>query len=431
MNSLLRPLAAVLAAVLAFCVPLEASAQAVSAAARASASGSASAAAVTARPFAASALNALPLLPAAAVPSLTGVAAPAPALGPAANDGAAVARFDAAAAARPAFAPVAGRPVASLPEAAAIGGLTRGAEALQRAGNDGASAQAALDLVFEGGAVRRASALEVPASAAASPAPEKGRLSPARGPRWVKNLRPDAPAPRTDYKRTLAVGTLTGVLTSVLTHAAIVAAGALGWQFDSNYSIPDIAPAALFFAAVVLAPITEEAVFRGGLQGWLTRLFANSGRFLATWLPTLATAAIFVSVHETSDPVLMAVRMAGAVVFSRVYAKEGILASITMHAVYNFMAFLPLLFTAMTLPAWAALPATLAALAAAWKSSRYLKSQKAEKDSGALVPKPLSSALALRLALASLAGFLFIMPNPMWLLGAIAFFIAWQNKKKA
>ena len=61
-------------------------------------------------------------------------------------------------------------------------------------------------------------------------------------------------------------------------------------------------------AASVMAPISEEVIFRGGLMGGIrnaTRRIPVVGQF---WIPAVVSSAVFVAMHDLSDPVLFSTR---------------------------------------------------------------------------------------------------------------------------
>ncbi|TPW16862.1 MAG: hypothetical protein FD126_3786, partial [Elusimicrobia bacterium] len=106
---------------------------------------------------------------------------------------------------------------------------------------------------------------------------------------------------------------MVGVMGLILELGLIAVAAALGHSPDGNYKGPSLGENAtvvqaltVVFGAGVLAPVTEEVIFRGtiegGMRAGLSR-FVNSeaARF---WIPAVISSLIFVSAHETADPVL-------------------------------------------------------------------------------------------------------------------------------
>ncbi|MDE2491278.1 MAG: CPBP family intramembrane metalloprotease, partial [Elusimicrobia bacterium] len=328
---------------------------------------------------------------------------------------------------------------ASVRASPAARGLDEASERLSAARGEDASA-ASLDALYEGAASRAPLGEAVPAAAeAASPAPALApSAAPASGPRWVfRSQAPASPAaPRTSLKRTLSVGYLTGFLGLLLTQAAAIGAGLLGWVPHSNYHVPfqmaHLTPLGALLILVggsVMAPIAEEVLFRGGLQGGLSKLTSklHAGKF---WIPALITSAVFVVVHETSDPVLMAVRFGFAFALSRTFHKEGILASMTAHGTFNGLTFLPLILAAFHAPLIVSIASLPLAAYGAWRAWRTLRSQGPEIASGALAPKPFSAKLALLFIPVLLGGFFFVMPNFIWIYGAAALAL-WLGAKGA
>ena len=170
----------------------------------------------------------------------------------------------------------------------------------------------ALDGLFEG-STARPEALAVSGRSAASNSP---RLAPseARGPRWVKTLRgPNDAPPATSVKRTRSVGFLAAVIPLAITMVAVVVAQLFGYQLHPSYVGPAAASSsilsalAMWVGASIMAPVSEEAIFRGGIQGRLAKISAKLrlGSFVA---PAVITSLIFVALHETADPLLFATR---------------------------------------------------------------------------------------------------------------------------
>ncbi len=315
----------------------------------------------------------------------------------------------------------------------ALAVLQTGTNALAAASKTGAEAapQVALDGLFEG-SISRPETLAVVGRSAAADSP---RLDPAasrdaaQGPRWVKTFRGPNAAPATSVKRTLSVGFLAAVIPITITMVAVVVAQLLGYELHPNYRGPDagatptiLAALALWIGAAVMAPLSEEAIFRGGLQGRLAKLSAklHLGSFV---VPAAITSLIFAAIHETSDPVLFATRVVQAIILSYVYKKEGILASMAAHGFFNGLLALTVVFAALGLP-WLALAAVPAAIYFAVKSAKTIRAQKPDIASGALTPKPLSAALAFLFAGLLMLGYLFIMPNIIWPIGALVLLAA-------
>lgn len=371
-------------------------------------------------------------LQAGLVPSLSPAAALTPVLNaPAAAVNAAAPSLAAPAALKAAVAPVAATPEkAAVAPAAALGVLRAGGNALTAAARTGAAEapRAALDGLFEGSAARP-DALAVSARSAASDAPRLDpSRGPAQGPRWVKTLRAPGEAPATSVKRTLNVGLLAAVVPIAITMVTVVVAQLLGYTLHPNYQGPSagdvptvLSALAMWVGAAVMAPISEEAIFRGGLQKKIAQITSKL-RIGAFVVPAVVTSLIFVALHETSDPVLFSTRFVHAMILSYVYHKEGILASMAAHGFFNGLLAMSVVFTALGLP-WLGLAAVPAALYFAWRAARSLRAQKPDIESGALTPKPLTAGLSFLMAGILALGYFFLMPNIFWIIGAVALIV--------
>jgi membrane protease YdiL (CAAX protease family) len=302
--------------------------------------------------------------------------------------------------------------------------------AASKSNTPGAS-RAALDAVFED-SLTRPEALAVSVRSAASDSPRLDlpeSREPAKGPRWVKGFRPGGTPPASSLKRTLSVGFLAAVIPLAITIAAISIALFLGYKLHSNYyngSLNAEAPAmiqaaASWVGAAVMAPISEEAIFRGGMQGTLAKI-TKKLHLRSFVVPALITSLLFVAIHETADPLLFSTRLVHSMILGYTYAKEGILAAMAAHGFFNGLLALSVVFTALGLP-WLGLATEPVALYFAYKSYQVLKAQKLDIASGALAPKRMSSGLAFAFAVILLAGYYLLMPNIMWLVGAVALMI--------
>lgn len=92
-------------------------------------------------------------------------------------------------------------------------------------------------------------------------------------------------------------------------------------------------------AAVVVAPVIEEAFFRGLLLGALRDLAARRGRFVADTMSVLVSTAAFVALHAAAMPTapesLVGIAIIGAG-FGAIFVDTGRLAGpIVAHAVFN------------------------------------------------------------------------------------------------
>lgn len=418
--------------------PTEAAAQFFAARA---AAGSASSAAGAAASVSASAIRPL-ALPAAAL-GTAALAAPSALMGPsaAAAPSAAALAPAAVAAILPASvisaAPVAPAPAAPAAIPSASRSLSEGAARLAAgAPSDAAAKSAELDRLFLAVPMRSGAEAVAPALESRT---SRFLKAAAAGPRWV--FRPQAPAPsqpapRTTLKRSLAVGYLTGLAGMLFTGVATAVVGALGWVPHGNYEMPFdtehltvAAAVAMLIGGAVMAPMAEEVIFRGALQGGLSRLSAKlrAGAFV---IPAVLTSLIFVAVHETADPVLFAVRFGFAFMLSRVFHKEGILSSMTAHGTFNAVAMSGLVLTAAHVSGLGVLGLFGLGLYGAYKAIRELRAEKPEIAAGTLAPKPFTARHALIILPALLAGFLFVMPNVFWVVG-MGLLILWLAARAA
>lgn len=278
------------------------------------------------------AASALPLSP-----SMNGAAAAAPE-GPAAAPAAALAAEDAA----------------KIP---AVAGVEEAFRLIRGEKGAAAPASVVLDRLFEGTA-KRSSAADAPAAGAPSApgtglAPASAKLSaPTVGPRWVFHEAKPAPGAQSSWSRTFSVGLLAAVIPLALTTIIVFGAQMLGYELHPNYTnpasglegtTPSVLQAALLFTgAAVMAPVAEEILFRAGIQGSLSKI-SNSLRLGVFWVPAVIGSLIFVAVHETADPVLFSTRFIHAMILAYAFKKEGILASMAAHGLFNGLLTLPLL----------------------------------------------------------------------------------------
>lgn len=383
--------------------------------------------ALNAHALAAGPLAAAPVAPALSAPSAAPFAAPAAGLK-------AASAAPAAALAAPASAP---------DHKTVIAGVETAVTELQGAKHNGPTASpAVLDRLFEGFARREATsdAPAVSGSASAAPArlaPASAKSAAADGPRWV--LTGEQPAqPKSSWKRTFSVGYVAAVGSLVATMLIVGVAQALGHVLHPNYASPAeglsdpslIQAGVLFVAASIMAPIAEEIIFRAGIQGGLSKVtkFLRLGSFV---IPAVLGSLIFVAVHETADPVLFGARLVGALLFAYVYQKEGMLASMAMHFFHNGLLTAPIFAAAIVgalgvggaaagLLSFGIMGAGLVAAVVYFiKSWKLLRSQREDIKSGALAPKAFTAAHGWWALVLMTLGFNFLMPNPIWLLGAV------------
>jgi membrane protease YdiL (CAAX protease family) len=134
----------------------------------------------------------------------------------------------------------------------------------------------------------------------------------------------------------------------------------------------DLSPSTAVLAlisAVVLAPLAEELIFRGVLQGWLTQLFARAalherpddpqveiggelesrpaappGR-LRSWYPILITSVLFAAIHSPQMPAPIALFVL-SIALGLLYQRTGSLVpALTLHALFNAFSTVSLLFS--------------------------------------------------------------------------------------
>ena len=129
-------------------------------------------------------------------------------------------------------------------------------------------------------------------------------------------------------------------------------------------------------SAVVLAPISEELLFRGVLQGWLTRLFARadgpdqpsepeqprspyeaepdspappaqpkrrSRRRAASMIPVVVTSALFAAVHAPQMPAPIALFFLSFALGTLCQRTGSLIPSITLHSLFNALSTVALL----------------------------------------------------------------------------------------
>lgn len=337
-------------------------------------------------------------------------------------------------------------PIALAAPTAPLSQLTAGVESLTEAARGDASGvqtQTALTNLFNGQTQRPVSELTVPQAPGGSGLRPGAQLQPARSDSAPKQPGADKPAsepkPRSSLARTFKVGLIGAVVPLLITNVAIAVAVALGYQLHPNYSNPGgevagLAAAALFgVMAAVVAPISEEVVFRKGIMGGFRKAFKKvSGEAGAFWIPAILSSLIFVAVHETADPLLFATRFVHSMIISRVFYKEGLPASMVAHGVFNGLLVLPMLLVALlgtTVGGIAALAVTPAAALLALRFWRQLKAQAPERKSGALVNVEVTRQSAFTMAASLLAAFFLLMPNPIWAAGAIGLAIYGFRRK--
>ncbi|MFA6094239.1 MAG: CPBP family intramembrane glutamic endopeptidase [Elusimicrobiota bacterium] len=271
------------------------------------------------------------------------------------------------------------------------------------------------------------------------------------------------PAPKTDavpaaqssLKRAWNVGVLTAALCLVMELVIIpVVAVALGYQFHSNYgalgklTLDTVWDGVRAGGAVSFAgPLAEEVLFRGGMLGglaclgaWVDKKLGGHGSKLLAWLPNIITSVVFVVIHETSDPVLMIVRLVTALAMGAVYQKEGLIASSFMHMVHNalpMVAMLGQMFLGPAIGAQLGLLAIASLAFMAYNAHKELKAQRPDLDAGRVVPFRLTYERTLALAIIALVNVLLFSVTPftsvLWTLAAagLAGYARYLQKKEA
>jgi membrane protease YdiL (CAAX protease family) len=323
----------------------------------------------------------------------------------------------------------------------AAGQLEAGAHAILPAASAAGSSEtgsASLDRVFSGSA-RKTSAGDAAVAAqdgkGFSPLgkPAAGQNNGHAGPPAAWGDPTPAPdQPKQSLGRSANVGLITAVVPMLLTMATVIIAQLLGYQFDSNYGNPlgTISAGAALVAATVMAPISEEIIFRGGIMGWFKKLFGRIPKVGAFWLPAALSSAIFVAVHETSDPVLFSTRFVHSMIISYAYHKEGYTGSIFSHAFFNGLAVAGMVLPALLGPVGVILTALTWPIAIGFsiRAMKKLRAQREDKASGKLVAYEVNWKLAAAFAAILAAGFGLLMANQVWAVGALAW--AWYAYKK-
>lgn len=143
----------------------------------------------------------------------------------------------------------------------------------------------------------------------------------------------------------------TGSLMYTVTLGLMQLAAALGYVFHPNYAGASGAlagPVAGVITAAVIAPLWEEYVFRHLAFGKLTKAMGDKlGAAVPALVATLLNTAIFVLLHETADPVMIAIRAVGNLFLLKAYKDQGLGASILAHAVFNLSLAAPATLAAM------------------------------------------------------------------------------------
>lgn len=310
--------------------------------------------------------------------------------------------------------------------------LEQGAGQILQAAAPQGSAQAgsaALDRVFSGSAMQAASS-DAPISgndgASFSPlgAPRRGGDGGGSG----NEPPPAGPAPKQSLARSAHVGLLAAVIPMALTIGALIAAQALGYDPHPDYKSPfpeqmtAAAAVTTLIGATVMAPVSEELIFRGGIMGFLRAITKRVPKIGAFWIPATLSSLAFVAVHEMSDPLLFTTRFVHSMIMSYAFHKEGYTGSIFAHGFFNALAVAGLVIPAL-LPGALGTVAMLAmwpvAIGFSIRAARKLRAQKEDKASGRLAAFEVSPKLALGFAVILALGYFFLMSNQVWAVGAV------------
>lgn len=256
---------------------------------------------------------------------------------------------------------------------------------------------------------------------------------PAYGDQEPSAPEPGSPAPKRSFATTARVALLAASIPLAITFVTTWVASALGYQFHAGYQnpFPEVLTASLAIkaalGAAVLAPISEEMIFRGGIMGWLKSVTPKAfGQAAQFWLPAIVSSAIFVSVHELSDPVLFATRFVHSMIISWAFHREGYAGSMLAHGFFNGFLVTPLVL-GVFFPAWAGALAMLSLVLggayASWRAFKAVRAEGSDRKAGRTAPLEISPAVGLLFAAMLILGFLFVMPNSVWAVGAIGWLI--------
>ncbi len=234
------------------------------------------------------------------------------------------------------------------------------------------------------------------------------------------------PAPRSSLRRSVKVGLLAASAAMTLETVSAVVAAVAGYHAHPNYRRPEWAllmPGDTFTLHFIVPPLAEEAIFRAGLMGGTYALLSRRGVSprRAFWLSATLSSLVFTAVHETSDPLFFAVRLAGSYAFSWVYQHEGLPASIAMHFWHNLLVRLTPLLLLLPLGVLPLQAMTVAVLMAGFiaTSAADLLADEPRLKAGEIAPHPMTPRLAL-----AAAGVLFwvlswFQPGPLHVLWGI------------
>lgn len=373
--------------------------------------------------------------PAAVTAALPGAAAPVASVA-AANGRVALPRAEAKASAAGGVARALASPAAASPALrSSLRELGTGVESRASALRDpsGASGWNELSSLYDGrGRSRGAAPVVGTGSADRSSGLERAGASEPSSPDQAPPAPEGPQAPRSSFARTFKVGYVAGWFMLLYNFGIPAIANALGIPVNTTYVPPPLvshtvsAAIALGLAVAAMAPIAEEVIFRGGLQGWLRKHFSALPKAIGTfWLPALLSSAVFVPLHEYTDPVTILVYTLLSMTLSRMYYKEGILAGMVTHATYNGILVSVMIggFFAAELPAILGV-AALGLPVLIW-AARGLWRQRADRAAGRVVPLAMNRATALGLGAFLLAGTVAVgvLGNAMLAIGGGVFWV--------
>ncbi|MFA6028273.1 MAG: CPBP family intramembrane glutamic endopeptidase [Elusimicrobiota bacterium] len=228
---------------------------------------------------------------------------------------------------------------------------------------DGKNTPGVLRRLFELGGLRRSAQDEaLPTDASGTAArPVEGPA-----PSSVEGLKPSVetsasaaaiPAPATpegtppSFKRAAILGFLLAGVQLTLEYVVPLVAAYFGYECHANYAAkvfgagnplfparePSLAGVVgMAFKGGLLAPLVEEVLYRAGVMEWVLKGLTRLGiPRAAPWIAALSTSLFFVCLHETADPLMIGIRLVGALMLSYAYYKEGLMSSIVMHALHN------------------------------------------------------------------------------------------------
>jgi membrane protease YdiL (CAAX protease family) len=303
-----------------------------------------------------------------------------------------------------------------------------------RSRNDPEAASAALDRLFQGhrpavpdlnvSAYRSdPGAVEPYGAAALEPAGPRGPPKAAAAP-----AAPQSEPPKQSLTRSLHVGWLAAAVSLAWTLFFPLITQACGHTPHSDYRGIELLPtwigaARNLLMGVILAPLSEEPIFRGALMGGIAKLTSRIPRLGDFWIPALGSSTLFALAHETSDPVLMLTRLGSSMILARVFHKEGLPAAIATHAFFNGFLILASLGGMIELGFLTAITLTAFGAAATVWSSLRLHAQKPDRQAGRIAPFKLNALHYLILQAGLLTAFFFLLPNAIWLAGAMAYFV--------